>query len=342
MTGLSLAIPGRAAQAPDTPRELVQAYLHDEMNLTPEEIESVNAGQAVAKTLPTTDGQDVSLAGAVRIGAPAVALIQQLKNIDSFEGRMGTLQIARFHEPARLEDLGALTLEPSEVQGLSRCEPRACDLQLPADAMARFRTTIDWQAPDAATRANRLFQLMLFDLLAAYRTGGHEALGVYEDRGAPTHVAAEFQRLIGAHALPVAMPELTRYLSDYPRAKLRGADDVFYWSKAAFGMKPTVRLSHMTIYPLLEPRPRKDGLRYLVATKQVYSSHYFSTTLELRSLVDDYARPGKGFFLFYTTKSRVGGLAGFVGAVIRTTVKNRARAALQQYLDFTKRAIEKS
>lgn len=312
------------------------------MNLTPEEIESVNSGQAVARTLPTTDAQDVSLAGAVRIGAPASALIQQLKVIDAFEGRMGALQIGRFHEPARLEDLGGLALEPSEVQGLSRCEPRDCDLQLPADAMARFRNTVDWQAPDAATRANRLFQLMLLDLLTAYRTGGAEALGIYEDRGAPTHVAAEFQRLIAARALPVAVPELTRYLSEYPKARLRGADDVFYWSKAAFGMKPTVRLSHMTIYPLLEPRPRKDGLRYLVATKQVYSSHYFSTTLELRSLVDDYARPGKGFFLFYTTKSRIGGLAGFVGAVIRTTVKNRARDALQRYLNLTKRAIEKS
>src|SRR5437868_6271443 len=69
------------------------------------------------------------------------------------------------------------------------------------------------------------------------------------------------------------------------KTPLTGAEDVFYWNKGEFGMKPTIRVNHITIYPV--PHPRfPEALRYVVATSQIYANHYFSATLELRSIVD--------------------------------------------------------
>ena len=92
--------------------------------------------------------------------------------------------------------------------------------------------------------------------------------------------------------MPSEIPDLWRYLIEYPKQALPGAEDVFYWNKGEFGMKPTIRLNHVTIYPV--PHPRfPDPLRFVVATSQIYSNHYFSATLELRSIVDDPERPGQ-------------------------------------------------
>jgi hypothetical protein len=47
-----------------------------------------------------------------------------------------------------------------------------------------------------------------------------------------------------AAALPDVLPELRRYLLEYPDAALAGADSFFYWEKVSFGLKPTIRVNH--------------------------------------------------------------------------------------------------
>jgi hypothetical protein len=151
-------------------------------------------------------------------------------------------------------------------------------------------------------------------------------------------VAEDFRLLPAPSDLPIPVPELVRYLRAYPSATLPRATDVFYWNMAEFGMKPTIRLNHLVIFPL-SGAAAAEGPRYIVATSQIYASHYFSATLELRTLVEDPARPG-GFYIFYTTKSRVSGLTGFIGMLIRSTVRSRARSGMERYLAVTKRTLE--
>jgi len=42
-------------------------------------------------------------------------------------------------------------------------------------------------------------------------------------------------------ALPVYLPELDRYLLDYPEAGSENIQSEFYWEKVNFGLKPTLR-----------------------------------------------------------------------------------------------------
>jgi hypothetical protein len=103
-------------------------------------------------------------------------------------------------------------------------------------------------------------------------------------------------------------------------------------------MKPTIRLNHVVLYPLVD---RADGIRLVVATKQVYASHYFSATLELRYLLDDPANPGRGFYLLCSTQSRSQGFSGLFGGLIKVAVKRGARRAMEKYLEITKRTVER-
>ena len=105
----------------------------------------------------------------------------------------------------------------------------------------------------------------MLQLVQAYRRGGNEALGEYRDRQHPARVADQFRTMIGrASALPDVLPEPRRYLLEYPRAELAGADSFFYWEKVAFGLKPTIRVNHAVIY-----RGRSQGRDFgVVAIKQ--------------------------------------------------------------------------
>jgi hypothetical protein len=130
------------------------------------------------------------------------------------------------------------------------------------------------------------------------------------------------------------------YLEQYPRNRPSGAEDFFYWSMVDFGLKPTVRLNHVIIYPLAA---RPSGVSHVIAIKQLWASHYFQTALELRYLVDDERRADRpGFYLLSITRSRIDGTSGLTGALLRTVINRRSRTGVRSYLEHLKRQVERT
>ena len=142
-----------------------------------------------------------------------------------------------------------------------------------------------------------------------------------------------------ASALPDVLPELRRYLLEYPNAKLDGADSFFYWEKVAFGLKPTIRVNHAVIY-----RGRtQDRTVGVVAIKQLYATHYFHTALDMSVCVDDGAAASRrGFYLLTLKGSQQEGLTGVKGSILRKIVVDKTRSSLEGALASIKRAVEQS
>jgi hypothetical protein len=334
-----LAFAGASTPRVQGTSDLLGQFLHDRMGFSAAEIADVKSGRAIAKQMKTPDPIDVNIFGAVRLAASADAFIQQVRHIDEYERRIGINAVGKFRTPAQLADLDGLVLDRDELEEVRACRPADCDAQFSPQTMARFRKEINWRAPNAGPVASQIFREELFTLLNLYRAGGHPALPAYDDRPKSSSLAAEFRHLLVPGDMPSEIPDLWRYLIEYPKYALPGAEDVFYWNKGEFGMKPTIRLNHITIYPV--PHPHfPDPLRFVVATSQIYSNHYFSATLELRSIVDDPEHPGTGCYLLYTTRSRVSGLTGFMGTLLRSLVRSRARSGMEKYLIVTKKAVE--
>lgn len=317
---------------------LASAYLVGRMGFTERDIRTIDSGRPVARTVDGRAAEDIGVVGAIRIQAPPTTLLARLRDIVAFEKSPSVLQIGVFGATPSLSDLKGLTLDADDMSALSSCTPGACDLQLPDWLIKRFRAEVSWRAPNAAETATAIMRQYLVELATAYRSSGNEGLGRYDDDRPAVHVSEEFRLLGFAHDLPAPLPALASYLTDYPRAPLRGAEEYFYWSKVDFGLKTTIRVNHLTIYPVPD---RRDGLRYVAATKQLYASHYFSTALELRFLVSDPARPDGGFVLLLVTKSRIRGLSGLVGGTIRLVVKSRAASSMERHLTHTKALVEK-
>lgn len=338
---LGLVITARPVGPPGTSsQEALRRYLADQAGFSAEDWRDVLAGRAVAKNLDTPEAVDVSILGVVRIRGRAVQLVEEIRAIDTFEQKLNVEAVGRFADPPRLSDLEGLRLSGQDFRDLRRCRYGNCELQLSARAMDRFHTIVDWDDGYAEAQANRVYREMFFDVLRAYRIGGVAALGAYVDREPPTSIPAEVQGLANPADSPVPIDDLLRYLREYPWTTLPGAETFFYWNTGNFGMKSTTRLNQVVIHPVQEPTDVMPGARYVIATRQIYANHYFSATLELRTLIDDTSTGEEAFFLVYATRSRVTGLSGFFKALIRGTVKRRARSGMERYLSTTQAVLE--
>jgi hypothetical protein len=200
-------------------------------------------------------------------------------------------------------------------------------------ARQRFRTAIDWTAPDAQPAANAVIRQLSYEYVNKYLEGGNKSLGVYRDKDRPTFVAREFRSMIDQMPeLTAYMPNLRGYLLDYPAVTIPGATSFLYWQETQFGLKPTIRISHLTI------REGKDDT--VVASKMLYASHYFWTALELRALIPDPSR-GPGFWFVTVNRSRSDGLSGFMGRTVRIKVRREVREGVAAALNATKRRLER-
>ena len=319
----------------------VDDLLRRKMRFSASDLRSLDAGAAVVKSLETPVRRELAHFGVVYVQAPAERFIERFRDIERFERGAGILQIGRFSVAPQLQDLASLTLPGEDVEALQTCRPGDCDMKLSAAAMSRFRNQVNWSSPNAARDANEIAREMILEIVRTYQANGNDALGHYDDDGDPRPVAEEFRALLpNGDLLPAPVPALIAYLEGYPRGRPAGAEDFFYWSVVNFGLKPTIRANHVTIYPL--PGSPSSNVAYAIAIKQLYASHYFQSTLELRFLVDDDRRPGRpGFYLVSIMRSRNDGMTGFTGSLLRPIVNRRSRNAVRRYLEHVKRQVER-
>jgi hypothetical protein len=332
---LTLAASPMAQSAP-----FVDTLLRDTLKFSASDLRALDAGRAVVRSLDTSVRQEIAHIAAVHIDATTEVFLQRFRDIVRFESGPGIPQIGRFANPPAVEDLAPLTLPAEDVSALRDCRPGHCDVKLPAATMALFRDTVDWSSPDATRQANALMRTTLFDLLRRYRATGNAALGHYDDGSDRLQVADEFNAIVAASdTLPVPVPALLAYLRDYPAGRPARAEDMFYWTVVNFGLKPTVRVNHVVIYPLTAAAP--STISHAIAIKQLYASHYFHTTLELRFLVGD-DRPGRhGIYLVSITRARSDGTVGFKGLFLRPIISSRSRDGVRNYLEHVKRQVER-
>ena len=130
-------------QTPQTPDAYVRTWLRDAMGFSAGDVRDVIEGRAVARQLKLAGPEEVSIFGAVRIAVAPGAFIDQLRDIAAFERRLGVLQVGKFHEPPRLEDLDELTIDRDDLLAIESCRPADCEVQLP-EAMSEL--PLPWPA----------------------------------------------------------------------------------------------------------------------------------------------------------------------------------------------------
>ena len=315
-----------------------RAFFATQIGLSHDEIAAIDRGTAVVKVLPSRTPAEILLFGAVYVGAAPEAYVRLAFDMSRLRTLPGYLAVGRFSDPPAPSDLEGFSLEPDDIRSLKRCRAGRCSVQLPANAMRELHDAVDWSAADAGAQVNVAAQKMALALVQRYQLDGNDALGTYRDKVRPVQVADLFASLLSrSDALPVSLPELNRYLLDYPDTTLANLESMFYWEKVDFGLKPTLRVNHAIAYRSSDG----GGAARVVAVKQLYASHYFQVALDLAACVTGTDRAGsQGFYLISLKASRQDGLTGLKGSLVRRIVVSRTRAAQELALASIKTALE--
>jgi hypothetical protein len=325
---------GIAQAAAGEPATEVEKFFREFVGLTDDQVRDVRGGRAVAKILESHSPDEVFVFGAVYINSAPERYLTIASDTDALRKLPSFIGLGKFSNPPQIADLDGFVLDEKDLDELKHCRPAHCEVQLPAEAIEKFQHSVDWTAPDSSAQGNRLAQQMALEALLRYQEGGNIALGTYRDKNHPTAVAETFASLLAQmKALPTYLPDLHRYLLDYPNAASNEIRSKFYWEKVNFGLKPTLRIVQAIVYSGTSP----DKPAYAVAVKQLYASHYFETALDLTVCVSD---KKNGFYLITIKGSEQAGLTGFKGGIVRKVAVDKTRSSLQNALAIYKEKLE--
>jgi hypothetical protein len=260
----------------------LRTYLEKNLRFSKREIGAINTDVVVKQVYTAEKAREIAIAGIVRINIPEEFFVEQFRHIESFMQHDTLHQIGTFSKMPKPEDLVKFQLPPSDIEELAKCNKIGkCKVKLPASAFDRLRE-IDWSAGNATDRVTDLFRKGYVNYVRTYLENGNSALIVYADKKKPMSLAKGFDTLL-AQAFYVYryIPELHRYLEEFPYSAPPGVYDFLYWSVEDFGQRPTTTITQATIYE----RKKEANPGVMIALKQIYASHYFQARFQLMALV---------------------------------------------------------
>ena len=307
-----------------------QKVLAEKSSFQETDFAALQANQPVVRLVPVSNKREIAVAGLVNIRAGADEFLRSYRDSMLRKSNGAILEIGSFGRQPTLADLESLTLETGDIEDLKDCVIGDCEVKLSAAMIDRFRREINWNAPDYALKVTSLFKQMLSEYVSDYRTRGEAALIQYNDKRDQIDLAVEQRALSGASGY-------TNSLLADSNAGLQLIEDAIVWSKIKFGLKPVIAVNHIKIYK----RDREVGPQVLIASKQIYASHYFNASLALTAFV---TVPGatQGAYLVSENRSRADGLEGPFGKIKRGVVEKKALEGLKAILEHSQMTLEGS
>lgn len=320
-----------------TTRDL-KSFFREDVGLTDEQIANIRGGKPVVKVMPARTPDEVFLFGAVYIQAAPESYVAFRHDFDRLRALPNYLAFGAFSNPPQLSDLKGFGFDSDDIKSLRNCKPGECLIQMPASSIQELQRSVDWSAADVDEKVNEQLQRKALGLLSAYQRDGNEVLGVYNDKRNPTDVAKQFEFMLSySKALPARLPQFYNYLLRYPNGRPANVEDTFYWARVKFGLKPTLRIVQLTTMA----GNQGDDLACAIAEKQLYSSHYFETALDLSFCVREQEdAKQRGFYLIAAMGSEQAGLSGAKGSIVRKAAVSRSVSNLQHALASIRDTLE--
>jgi hypothetical protein len=238
----------------------------------------LDKGGIVTKMLEVPNKSEVRTLVLLRVGASEAQFRSCIRD-PQCKRRPGDLVASGIlSEHPSVNELKDVTLDKKELSYLSRCRISSCDFRLSADDIERFRGEIGWKAPDSEAKADSLIREILARYATSYLRQGDRVLPTYSNNPHPLRVQDSLHDLFGS-SLPVVdqVPELLRYVEDFPDGSLKPAEEILSWYKERVWRESVIALNHVVLYD----RSDGDAERVFVVSKQLFASNYYDSSVEV-------------------------------------------------------------
>ena len=317
----------------------LQNYLSQTLGQSQDQIAAIRGGQPFAVNLESRSPAEIFVFGVVYINADPESYVKFASDFKRLRQVPGYLAIRSISNPPQQWEFDGFSFYGDDIKALADCKPGKCGVQLPGATIEELRKTVNWSASNVDDQVNQFIQKLAIQRIQLYQKEGSRQLGaVYNDKKQQVNVSDQFQYILSyTKALPDNLPSFYNYILNYPNSKPANVDSTFYWDSVKFGLKPTLRI--VQVFTLKGNTPQEPA--YAIAEKQLYSSHYFETALDLSFCIRDGNDPTKpGFYLVQVMGSEQAGLTGFEGSIIRKVAVSRSVSDLQKTLASIKSTLE--
>lgn len=330
---LSAAAVATSAQTPRT--DTRQGELRQVLGVSQAELAAINRGDIVARALGKLDRRYVGAVGFARFAVSPQFLVQRLHDIQSFKKSKMVLALGTLSNPPVPHDFARLALDRPDVDALRTCRVGSCDLRLGAEQIQHLRASDAFTGPDSPARIEAWFRGLLSNYAQSYLERGNDALMTYRDQRDPVSLRAESLALLDQSPELDGVTGLREHLRRFPANPLGGATDYLYWSKEAFGLKPVVSLTHITI------ASQSDATRSVtvMSSKQIYATHYLDASLAVTTVVSVPDMPG-AVYVVYVNRSRSVIPGGIFAPLARSIVQRRTVDGMRTTLGDTRTRTE--
>lgn len=310
-------------------------FLTGELGLAPSSVATLQT-EVLVEPLPVENAsREIAVIGVVPIDVSSQFFLDRFRQTETFLASAELKQVGTFSRPPVSADVSALRLADDDLKAIRECKVADCKLKLPAQDIGAFQK-LDWSADDAADGATRLFRNRLTGYVRSYLERGNSALVVYADKPQQMALAAGFGQLLGeAPRVSSLVPDLQRYLNEFPQFSPGGTEDILYWTIEDFGYRPVTAVTHATIYD--HPAAGQTA-RAIIAQKQIYASHYFHARFSLMALMEGSEEPnGRGLYLVYVDRSL---FDDDLGAINRSLLRRGLTNSLRTKLEDLRERLE--
>lgn len=271
-------------------------------------------GEAVAWTLPAGP-RTLALFGAIRIAADGDRLVDWARDIAALKRSAFVLEIGRFSDPPRIEDLDNLTFDADDLRDLRRCRPASCAFQLSdAEIESMQQAVFNRSAPWRLAALHGAFRALVLRRAEEYLAHGRS--------GPPP------PPFLLAH-----WPPLAAYMEHYPRVAGPEVETYLYWSKERMGGRAVVSVTHVSVARGARP----DQPDALIVGRQVCALRYIQGAWAFTAVVSGGSDTA---YLAYLNQSEVSALGGFFGGLVRFIVERRVRSEATEVLQGLRRRLE--
>jgi hypothetical protein len=319
--GCALVLALNVLVAPQPPADLF-AFFRPSVNLTPRDRARLESGTPLVSVLDAKE-RDIAVFSAIEL-PPTVTperFIAWLHDVAEFRKSSYVTNVRRFSTPARLEELGELTLDDKDLDDIRECRPGQCGLKLSAAEIETLRNVVAGAGAGWKQAVQLAFRDIVLDRVRTYEVRGHAGFSAYFDRKRPRSPAGAFSGLLKRSTfLAARAPLVVGRLVDGDEAPAGRPDSFLYWSKEKIGGKSVISATHVTIF-------RGDGIEMpavLMTGKQIFATHYLDACLGVTGLVRD--RQNARSYLVYVNRSDVDLLGGFWGGIARHMIEERIEA----------------
>ena len=287
-------------------------FFQPTVRLTQSDRSALEAGNAVARTVQAPSG-NVAIVAAVPVRIDGARLVAWMRDIVALKQSAVVKQIGRFSPVPSLADVQGLTLDDADIAEIARCRPSSCGVKLSAAEIGQLRAALGSAEPRSSPAVQQAFREVVVARATAYLKAGRDS--------AP---APEF--------LETNWPALSRGLHEYPRLALPDAESFLYWSKDAYGGKPIVSITHVTIVR----GERETEPDVLVVGRDVFATHYVDGAWSFTALL----RGTPSNYLMYLNQSDVDLLDTWYGGLVRRVAERRLREEAVDVLNGLRRRLE--